>query len=198
MHQQSQKRVLILASSSPYRKSLLERLGIPFAVHSPSIDESPRRRESASHLVKRLAGEKAACIAQRFPDAVVIGSDQVALHDGQVVGKPGSAARARQQLRSFSDRQVRFLTAVSVRCATTGFRFEATMATEVRFRPLSDPEIRRYVARDNPIDCAGGFRSEATGPALLQALRSDDPTAIVGLPLITVAEALRQAGFTVP
>ena len=198
MHPQAHKKSLLLASSSPYRKLLLERLGIPFEVHSPQIDETARPGETPARLVKRLAAEKAEAVARLLPAAVVIGSDQLALHDGQVVGKPGTAARARRQLASFSGSRVDFLTALSVRCEDSGFRFENTVTTEVWFRSLSQAEIRRYVARDDPIDCAGGFKSEATGTALLQAMRSDDPTAIIGLPLICLAEALRQAGFDLP
>ena len=198
MHPQAHKKSLLLASSSPYRKLLLERLGIPFEVHSPQIDETAKPGESPARLVQRLAAEKAEAVARLLPAAVVIGSDQLALHDGQVVGKPGTAARARRQLASFSGSRVDFLTALSVRCEDSGFRFENTVTTEVWFRSLSQAEIRRYVARDDPIDCAGGFKSEATGTALLQAMRSDDPTAIIGLPLICLAEALRQAGFDLP
>jgi len=198
MPPQSQKRSLILASSSPYRKMLLERLGIPFTVRSPAVDETPLPGEAPARLVERLAESKAGAIAQHSPHAVVIGSDQVAVHDGQVVGKPGDALRARRQLASFSGRQVDFLTAVSVQCLELGLRYATCVVTEVLFRDLDAREIERYVARDNPVDCAGGFKSEAAGTALLRAMRSSDPTAIVGLPLISVAEALRQAGYPVP
>jgi septum formation protein len=195
---QTQKRSLILASSSPYRKMLLDRLGIPFAVQSPEVDESRQAGESPERMVERLAAWKASAVAQGSPAAVVIGSDQVALHEGRVVGKPGSTARARQQLSSFSGRQVDFLTAVSVQCLEARLSFAACVVTEVCFRDLSEAEIERYIARDNPVDCAGSFKSEAAGIALLRSMRSSDPTAIVGLPLISVAEALRQAGYAVP
>jgi septum formation protein len=198
MQQQSQKRSLILASSSPYRKMLLVRLGIPFEVFSPAVDETALAGEPPSRLVRRLASAKAQAVAGRFPAAVVIGSDQLAVHDGQVVGKPGTAARARQQLASFSGSRVDFQTAVAVMCAELGFEFTALVTTEAIFRDLSAVEIQRYVARDRPLDCAGGFKSEEAGTTLLRALRSDDPTAIVGLPLISVAEALRQVGYPVP
>jgi septum formation protein len=177
---------------------LLERLGIPFEVRSPAVDESRQAGESPERMVERLAASKAAAVAQGSPAAVVIGSDQVALHDGQVVGKPGSAARARQQLSSFSGRQVDFLTAISVQCLEARLSFADCVLTEVCFRDLSEAEIERYIARDNPVDCAGSFKSEATGTALLRSMRSSDPTAIVGLPLISLAEALRQAGYAVP
>jgi septum formation protein len=189
---------LILASSSPYRKMLLDRLGIPFEVRSPAVDESRQAGESPERMVERLAALKAAAVAQGSPAAVVIGSDQVALYDGQVVGKPGNVARARQQLSSFSGRQVDFLTAVSVQCLEAQLSFAACVLTEVCFRDLSKAEIERYIARDNPVDCAGSFKSEAAGSTLLRSMRSSDPTAIVGLPLISVAEALRQAGYAVP
>jgi len=198
MHAKSQKRSLILASSSPYRKLLLERLGLPFEVQYSSVDESPQPGETPARQVKRLAAAKTDAVCECRPAAVVIGSDQLAVHEGRVLGKPGSAAGARRQLTALSNSRVDFLTALSIRCADSGFRFEKTVTTEVRFRTLSATEIRRYVALDHPIDCAGGFKSEACGTALLQAMRSDDPTAIVGLPLISVAEALRQAGFKVP
>jgi septum formation protein len=177
---------------------LLERLGLPFEVQSPSVDESPQPGETPGRQVKRLAAAKAEAVSQCRPAAVVIGSDQLAVHEGRVLGKPGSAAGARRQLTAFSGSRVDFLTAISIRCAETGFHFERTVTTEVRFRTLSPAEIRRYVALDHPVDCAGGFKSEASGTALLHAMRSDDPTAIVGLPLISVAEALRQAGFDAP
>jgi septum formation protein len=198
MPPQSQKRSLILASSSPYRKLLLERLGIPFEVESPTIDESRLPGETPARMVERLAESKAARVAQRAPGAVVIGSDQVAVHDGQVIGKPGSPERARMQLNSFSGQRVDFLTAVSVQCLETGLQFAACVVTEVCFRDLAEDEIERYVARDNPVDCAGGFKSEAAGTALLRAMRSSDPSAIIGLPLISVAQALREAGYAVP
>jgi septum formation protein len=198
MQSEAQKKSLLLASSSPYRKMLLERLGLPFEILVPAVDESPRPGETPARLVARLAAEKAEAIADRATAAVVIGSDQVAVHNGRVIGKPGTPAKARQQLLGFSGSRVDFLTAVSVRCADRGLRFDRTVTTEVRFRALSENEIARYVAQDHPVDCAGGFKSEAAGIALLQAMRSDDPTAIIGLPLISVAEALRAAGFDIP
>jgi len=198
MPSQSQKRSLILASSSPYRKLLLERLGIPFDVQAPAIDETRQPGESPDRMVERLAQSKAAIVARRVPAAVVIGSDQVAVHGGEVVGKPGSTEGARRQLAAFSGRQVDFLTAVSVQCLELALRFSACVVTQVCFRDLNEGEIRRYIARDNPIDCAGSFKSEAAGAALLRSMQSADPTAIIGLPLISVAQALREAGFDVP
>jgi septum formation protein len=198
MHPQSQKRTLVLSSTSLYRKILLERLNLPFEIFSPSIDETPRDSESISQLVTRLAAEKSRAAAYRFPASVIIGSDQLACYRGAIVGKPGNARNAIDQLTSFSGQTVQFLTAVSVICAESEFSHERTVMTEVRFRQLTGEEIRRYVELDRPVGCAGAFKSEAAGITLLEAMVSDDPTAIVGLPLITVSEALRQAGFDLP
>lgn len=198
MSPQSLFRTLILASSSPYRRGLLERLQLPFETVVPDIDESPLPGERPQALVARLAAAKAAVVAARSPGAVVIGSDQVAVHGARIIGKPGTAERAREQLAAFSGQTVEFLTAVSVQCRDTGQRHDRTVVTEAAFRTLTADEIRRYVERDRPFDCAGAFRSEAAGSALLRHLRSDDPTAIVGLPLIAIAAALREAGYPIP
>ena len=189
---------LILASGSPYRRLLLARLNVPFEVCSPEIDESPLGKERPLDLVRRLADQKSATVAGRFPAALVIGSDQVAVCGERIVGKPGSAARAREQLREFSGQSIVFHTAVTVRCQVNDFLFERTVDTEVRFRELGKAEIERYVEQENPIDCAGSFKSEAAGICLLRDLVSNDPTAIIGLPLIAVSEALRLAGFRLP
>lgn len=177
---------------------MLERLGLPFTTRTPAIDEDPRSGEPPEDLVRRLAREKADDVARQFPDAVVIGSDQVALCDGRILGKPGTPDRARDQLRAFSGQTVSFLSALAVRCGADDFLVERTVVTEARFRHLTEDEIRRYVERDRPVDCAGGFKSEETGISLLEALISDDPTAIIGLPLIALSDALRRAGFEVP
>jgi len=198
MQPQSQKRTLVLASTSPYREILLKRLNLPFEVFSPSIDETRRAGESISQLVTRLAGEKSRAAARRFPASVIIGSDQLASFRGEIVGKPGTVPKAIEQLTSFSGQTVQFLTAVSVICADSKLSHQRTVVTEVHFRPLSSEEIRRYVELDKPLDCAGAFKSEAAGISLLEDMVSDDPTAIVGLPLITVSEALRKAGFNLP
>lgn len=198
MQQQSHKRNLILASSSPYRKLLLERLGIPFEICAPDVDESAGENEAAASLVCRLASHKARAVAGRFPQAVVIGSDQVAVCAGAIVGKPGSAENAVKQLLEFSGRNVRFLTAVCVTCEAVQLEFQRTVVTEARFRTLGSSEVCRYVAMDQPWDCAGSFKSESAGVSLLSAMSSEDPTAIIGLPLIAVSEALRDAGFLVP
>ena len=198
MPAQSQFEQLILASGSPYRQLLLQRLNVPFEVYSPDIDESPLENERPLDLVRRLADQKSATVAGRFPAALVIGSDQVAVCGERIVGKPGNATRAREQLRLFSGQSIVFHTAVTVRCQATGFFFERTVDTEVRFRELGEAEIERYVEQDNPIDCAGSFKSEAAGICLLRGLVSNDPTAIIGLPLIAVSEAMRLAGFRLP
>ena len=165
---------------------------------SPELNEAPRPDEPPAALAARLAREKAASLARRFPQAVVIGSDQVAVHRGQIHGKPGSVEQACRQLERFSGDAVEFLTAISVQCLEDGLCCEETIGTEVVFRTLSAAEIRRYVDRDQPLDCAGAFRSEAAGPTLLRAMHSSDPTAIIGLPLIAVSAALRQAGYRLP
>jgi septum formation protein len=177
---------------------MLERLGLPFEVYAPSVDETPIGGEAATGLVARLAAAKARAVAERFPDAVVIGSDQVAVCGDRIVGKPGTADKALQQLRRFSSQDVRFMSAVCVLCGETGFDFRQTVFTDVCFRQLEDDEIERYVGADQPLNCAGSFKSESLGISLLSAMRSDDPTAIIGLPLICLSEALRQAGYDVP
>jgi septum formation protein len=198
MPTESHRKALILASTSPYRRQLLERLGVPFDVVAPEIDETAQPGEAPGALAARLADDKARAVARRFPGAVVIGSDQVPVHDGRIIGKPGTPDRARRQLASFSGRRVVFLSAFSLHRRADGFRHEGIVETEVVFRELTDEEIRRYVERDLPVDCAGAFRSEATGSALVRAMNSSDPTAIIGLPLIAVSEGLRKAGLSVP
>lgn len=196
--QQSHNKKIILASTSRYRKSLLERFPIEVDTLAPDADETTRPGESAGELVQRLALAKARSVSGRFPSAVVIGSDQAAECDGMIVGKPGSAAQARRQLAAFSGRTVTFLTAFAVVCEEAEFLHVETVGTEVVFRALDAAEIDRYVQCDDPVDCAGSFKSECTGPALLRRMRSDDPTAIVGLPLIALSGALRRAGITLP
>lgn len=198
MPEQSSTYALILASSSPYRRDLLERLGLPFTVESPEIDESPRPGESPESLVARLAREKAQAVGARHSAAYVIGSDQLAVCGTDIIGKPGTREAAMKQLASFSGREVVFHTAVAVCHGNAAPAFERTVDTVMRFRDLAAEEIRRYVERENPVDCAGSFKSESGGISLFHSMTSDDPTAIVGLPLIAVSEALRQAGFKVP
>ena len=189
---------IILASTSPYRKMLLERFGFAFDTIAPETDETPLPGESPEQLVRRLSFGKAAAVSDRFPGALVIGSDQVAECDGRIAGKPGGTERAVEQLLSFSGRTVRFMSAFCVLRAEPEFRQEGVSVTEVCFRGLDEAEIRRYIERDKPFDCAGSFRSEAGGSTLLSYMKSDDPTSIMGLPLIRIAECLRAAGLSLP
>lgn len=198
MPTQSHKRRLILASSSPYRKMLLERLHLPFIVRSPGVEEKEQSGETAEDMAARLASEKARAMAADHSSAVVIGSDQVASCGAKLIGKPGSAARAVEQLASFSGRSVHFYSAFSVVCKELDLAVAHVVRTEACFRTLSREEIERYVERDRPYDCAGGFKSETAGISLLVSMRSDDPTAIIGLPLISLSDALRQAGYRLP
>ena len=177
---------------------LLERLPLDFTVLSPSIDETPLPDEPPSVLVSRLAKDKARAVSGRHPEALVIGSDQLAVFESRIIVKPGSAHKAVAQLKQFSGKRVRFLTAVAVNCTQTGFFSNSTITTDVCFRVLDDAEIQRYVVTDNPVDCVGGFKSEAGGSTLLTHMKSDDPAAIIGLPLICLSDMLRQAGLQIP
>jgi septum formation protein len=185
---------LVLASSSRWRRELLERLRRPFEVVVPDVEETPWPGEAPQALAQRLAIAKARAVAARRPDAVVIGSDQVADLAGQPLGKPGGHARAVAQLRTLSGREVVFHTAVAVCRAAGGFERVRCVPVHVRFRELGDAEIERYLRLDEPYGCAGSARSEALGIALLDAARSDDPTALIGLPLIATCALLREAG----
>ncbi len=188
---------LILASSSPYRRALLERLGLPFEALSPDIDETPHPDEAAEALVLRLAAAKAAKIAAARPNAIIIASDQAAVANGPeggaILGKPGHGAGAIAQLTRLSGRWARFLTSLCVREPNGDQQLE-TEITQVHFRTLSNAEIVRYVARDAPLDCAGSFRSEGLGIALFKRIEGEDPNALIGLPLIRLCRMLRQAG----
>lgn len=189
---------LTLASTSAYRRALLERLGLPFDTARPDVDETPLSDETPQALAVRLARAKAeAVLDPGQPDLWVIGSDQVAELDEEPLGKPGSIARAEAQLRAMSGREVRFLTAVCL-AGPGGRRLEALDVTTVHFRPLSNGEIARYVDRERPLDCAGSFKSEGLGITLFEAIENRDPTALVGLPLIATARLLREAGFVAP
>jgi septum formation protein len=188
-------RRLILASTSPYRRELLSRLRLPFETAAPGVDENPLPTEAPAALAQRLALLKAQAVAARDADAVVIGSDQVAELDGVALGKPGAHARAVQQLRAMRGRDVRFHTAVAVVCRATQFAQQALVTVRVQFRNLSDAEIERYLQLEQPYDCAGSAKCESLGIALLDAIESDDPTALVGLPLIRTSAMLRAAGL---
>ena len=189
---------LVLGSSSPYRRELLARLRQPFTTAAPQVDETPRAHETPRALALRLALAKAREVASRHPQAIVIGSDQVADLAGQPLGKPGTHPRAVAQLRQMSGQTVVFQTALAVVGAATGFEQTDLAAVEVRFRALGDAEIERYLQAEQPYDCAGSAKSEGLGIALLEAIHSDDPTALVGLPLIRTARLLRAAGLQLP
>ena len=186
---------LILASTSRYRSELLARLRLPFEVLAPAVDESARPGEAPPQLALRLALAKARAVSLQRPDAVVIGSDQVADLDGHALGKPGTHERAVQQLRSMRGRKVLFHTAVAVVRAQPAFEQSALSRVAVGFRDLGDDEIEYYLRMEQPYDCAGSAKSEGLGIALLSAIDSDDPTALIGLPLIRTTELLRRAGI---
>lgn len=190
------QRKLVLGSTSPYRRELLARLRLPFDVASPEVDETPQPQESPPDLACRLALAKARAVAVRFPAAVVIGSDQVADLDGQSLGKPGNHERAVTQLRLMRGQIVVFQTAVAVVCQESGFEQVELAPVRVRFRDLSDAEIEHYLRAETPYDCAGSAKSEGLGIALLESIENDDPTALVGLPLIRTARLLRAAGLS--
>jgi len=188
-------RGLILASTSRYRRELLERLRLPFQVLAPGVDETPLPGEAPAALARRLALAKAQAVARLHPQAVVIGSDQVADLDGHSLGKPGTHDKAVAQLRLMRGHSVVFQTAVAVVCQAQGYADERLAEVRVRFRDLSDAEIENYLHAEQPYDCAGSAKSEGLGIALLQAIDSDDPTALIGLPLIRTCELLRAAGI---
>ena len=193
MHEE--RPVLILGSTSRYRRELLERLRMPFEVVAPEVDETPLPGEAPAALALRLALAKARAVAALHPRAVVIGADQVADLDGEPIGKPGNHERAVTQLKRLSGRSVVFQTALAVLRPATGFEAALLAPVHVRFRALADAEIERYLRLEQPYDCAGSAKSETLGIALLSSIESDDPTALVGLPLIRTAELLRQAGL---
>ena len=199
MHQSpSPVHTLVLGSTSRYRRELLQRLGLPFTVAAPEVDETPLAHESPHTLALRLALAKARAVAALHPQAVVIGSDQVADLQGHPLGKPGTHERASAQLQRMSGETVVFQTAVAVVCAATGFEQVDLAPVEVRFRTLTGDEIERYLRIEQPYDCAGSAKSEGLGISLLDAIHSDDPTALVGLPLIRTCRMLRAAGLTLP
>ena len=187
-------RTVVLGSTSRYRRELLERLRLPFEVAAPEVDETPHPGEAPAALAARLALAKARAVATRHPEAVVIGSDQVADLHGQPLGKPGNHERATAQLRQMRGQTVVFQTALAVVCQASGFEQVDLAAVRVRFRALDDAEIEHYLRAEQPYDCAGSAKSEGLGIALLDAIDSDDPTALVGLPLIRTARMLRAAG----
>jgi septum formation protein len=187
-------RSVILGSTSVYRRELMNRLRIPFDVQAPDVDETARSGESPLQLAQRLALAKAHAVAQKFPESVVIGSDQVADLEGLALGKPGNFERATLQLRQMRGKTVVFHTAVAVVCHATSFVSQDCASVNVVFRDLSDAEITAYLLAETPYDCAGSAKSEGLGIALLASINSDDPTALVGLPLIRTCNMLRAAG----
>jgi septum formation protein len=191
-------RTLILASTSRYRAALLQRFGLEFKTVNPEVDEGEVRGESPRGRAFRLAEVKAEAVATRFPDAIVIGGDQVPATSTTILSKPGNAANCREQLKLLSGSTAEFYTACTVRCIATGVKLSHVDTTAVKLRPLSEAEIDRYIAREKPFDCAGGFKAEALGITLFERIDTEDPTAIVGLPLIWLAGALRAVGYHVP
>jgi septum formation protein len=196
LHTQGPKPRLVLGSTSPYRRELLSRLGMPFDTRSPDVDEAALPDEPPQALAMRLALAKARAVAERERgDVVVIGSDQVADLNGQHLGKPGTHEKAAAQLQAMRGQTVRFHTAVCVRRAASSFEEAVLQTVTVRFRDLSDGDIERYLRREQPYDCAGSAKAEGLGIALLESIDSQDPTALIGLPLIDTARLLRQAGL---
>lgn len=189
---------LVLASTSPYRRQLLERFGQRFTVAAPDVDESPLPGETPVDLVNRLARAKAEVVARRNPKSIVIGSDQVAVFGREILGKPGNPERCVEQLKAVSGQRLTFNTAVHVIQSDSGTNESHLDVTTVHFRKLTDDEITRYVARERPVNCAGGFKAEALGISLFERIDSQDPTALIGLPLIWVSAALRRAGLALP
>jgi len=193
--QSTPQRKLVLGSTSVYRRELLERIRLPFSVAAPHVDETPQPGETPVALARRLALAKARAVAEVHPDCIVIGSDQVADLHGQPLGKPGTHERAIAQLQAMRGQTVIFQTAVAVLCLASGFVQEDLAAVKVQFRDLSDTEIEHYLQAEKPYDCAGSAKSEGLGISLLDAIDNDDPTALVGLPLIRTCRMLRAAGL---
>ena len=188
---------LILASSSPFRKQLLQRLQLEFTCVSPDIDESILAEETAVDYVCRLARSKARVVAGQYEDAVVIGSDQCALLDGEILGKPGNHERALQQLRRAQGKRVLFHTAVCVLRRSSGIELLAEVPFEVEFRRLSDDQLEHYLRVEQPYQCAGSFKAEGYGACLFKRMQGDDPNALIGLPLFKLTEMLETAGVEV-
>ncbi len=199
--------MIVLASTSPYRRELLLRLGKPFETLSPEVDETPLPGETPENLASRLAGAKAQAVCEQLPsrlpelaasESLIIGSDQTATLDGQaIIGKPGSHEKATVQLKQASGREMHFFTAVAVLASHTGVLRRQTVMTTVKFRSLTDAQIESYLRTEQPYDCAGSAKSEGLGISLLERVQSDDPTALVGLPLISVCQMLGDFGYEV-
>jgi len=191
-------RTLVLASTSPFRKELLERLNIPFETFSPDVDETRRDGESANDLVVRMSEAKARAGAEAFPDALIIGSDQVAVCGEDVLGKPGNHDKACEQLTRLAGQQVSFLTGLCLLDTASGSLRLEMVPFHVHFRALGEAQIERYLRYEQPYNCAGSFKSEGLGISLFESMRGDDPNALIGLPLIRLVSWLNEAGIAVP
>jgi septum formation protein len=185
---------LVLASASPYRRNLLARLGMPFEVIAPDCDESRRSGEPPGALVRRLAEDKARSLADACPDTLIVGSDQVGVCSGEILTKPGTHARAAAQLRALSAQTVHFVTGLCLLNTASGRCQVAVETYAVRFRPLTEPTIERYLQKDRPYDCAGAFKAEGLGIALFESMSGDDPNTLIGLPLIRLVDFLAAEG----
>ncbi|MDZ7805002.1 nucleoside triphosphate pyrophosphatase [Thiohalophilus sp.] len=188
---------LVLASTSPFRKAILEKFGVPFDTASPKVDETARADESAEQLVRRLAEAKARAVAGQFPDALIIGSDQVAVIDNKILGKPGDHARAVEQLRAASGKTVTFLTGLCLYNSTTDHAECDVVPFKVHFRKLDDSQIENYLDKEQPYNCAGSFKSEGLGIALFEKLEGDDPNTLIGLPLIRLIRMLEKENWKI-
>lgn len=188
---------LVLASSSPFRKTILDKLNLPYSTHSPDIDESALADETPAELVSRLAEQKARAVRQHYPDALIIGSDQVAVLDGSIIGKPHTHQKATEQLRNTSGRSVTFYTGLSLYNAQTDRSQTDVVPFTVHFRPLSEAMIESYLQAEQPYNCAGSFKSEGLGIALFNRLEGDDPNTLIGLPLIRLIEMLESENIAV-
>ena len=189
---------ILLASGSVYRRELLARLRLPFDYAAPEIDESPRPNESGTALASRLAQQKAQALTSRYPEHLIIGSDQVAVLDEQLIGKPGTFERAREQLRAASGRSVSFLTGLCLHNARSGRSQVDCIPFTVHFRELDDARIERYLRAEQPYDCAGSFKCETLGISLFRRTEGDDITSLVGLPLIRLVDMLEAEGIQIP
>lgn len=190
-------RQLILASSSQYRAKLLAQLQLPFSTKAPNIDETPQPGEAPQDLARRLAADKAQALASQYPNALIIGSDQVATLGGSSIGKPGSKAQALKQLKAASGQWMSFYTGLCLRDSGTGVQYQSIESYRVKFKTLTERQIERYLSVDAPYDCAGSFKCEAYGIALFEAMEGRDHNSLIGLPLIALTELLGQAGVDV-
>jgi MAF protein len=188
---------LVLGSTSPFRREILQKLGLPFETAAPDIDESGKENETPEQLVVRLAEKKARAVAGDFPDALIIGSDQVAVNDGEILGKPHTHERAIEQLQNASGKTVRFLTGLCLYNSATGNAQCEVVPFDVVFRKLTREQIENYLKREQPYNCAGSFKSEALGIALFEKLEGEDPNTLIGLPLIRLVRMLENEGVQV-